>query len=204
MQVNKESDSIDSNQTLAKPGAGIPYLERKVLGLAVRLISKFKSREHFEVMFRKEAEKIGVLVEENEGSKLTKRVLIDRFAGIEDSSRDWSVLMTIDHLNIVNCGLSQLIMLLTGSVEEFTECDLKEVKIEEVKPSSDVGLEVIKLFKLQSKKVADSLSEVGDLDGSHTHIHPWFGRMNAKQWFALLAIHMGLHRKQIEKILSQQ
>ncbi|MBX2861154.1 MAG: hypothetical protein KTR14_07960, partial [Vampirovibrio sp.] len=38
--------------------------------------------------------------------KLTQKILINRFRGIEDSSRHWSVLMTISHLLITGEGVA--------------------------------------------------------------------------------------------------
>ena len=34
------------------------------------------------------------------------------------------------------------------------------------------------------------------------HAHPWFGPLDAAGWHAMAAMHMGIHRKQIERILS--
>lgn len=39
-------------------------------------------------------------------------VLIDRVVGIEDSSRYWSVFMVLDHLRIVDEGMTQIIQAL--------------------------------------------------------------------------------------------
>jgi hypothetical protein len=40
-------------------------------------------------------------------------VLIDRVVGLEDSSRYWTVFMVLDHLRIVDEGISQIIKTLT-------------------------------------------------------------------------------------------
>jgi len=37
------------------------------------------------------------------------RVLIDRLPGLEDSSRCWSVWMTLDHLRITNAAFAEVI-----------------------------------------------------------------------------------------------
>ena len=49
------------------------------------------------------------------------------------------------------------------------------------------------------EKTAGSLV---DLDLAATHDHPWFGPMTPKGWYGLAAVHMGIHRKQIEMILE--
>ncbi len=198
MQMKSEAES----KQLEAPGAGIPWLEKKLIHLALSLLAMFKDKDALADLFLTESDKMITLVEQFEDEELTKRVLIDRLRGIEDSSRDWSAMMTLEHLNIVNDGLIGVITTLLNT--EGTGEDLPVVKIEDVKPSEDAGVEMIDAFALNNQEVLDRLVKIHSIRSSATHYHPWFGEFNAKQWMCLMAVHMKLHRKQIEKILDGQ
>ena len=183
---------------LEKPGAGVPWFERQLIHLALKLLSVMRDKDTLADLFLTESDKIISLVEQFEDEDLTKRVLIDRLRGIEDSSRDWSAMMTLEHLNIVNTGLMGIIRTLLHPKGG----QLPAVKIENVKPSEDAGVEMIDAFALNNQKVLKQLVQIKSMEPSATHPHPWFGEFKAKHWLCLLAVHMKLHRKQIEKILA--
>jgi hypothetical protein len=71
----------------------------------------------------------------------TVRVLINRIAGIEDSSRYWSVFIVLDHLRIVDEGITRIVEELTND-RPFA----REVRIQDVKPSIDAGPNVVDRF----------------------------------------------------------
>mgnify|MGYP000504177728 CR=1 FL=1 len=66
----------------------------------------------------------------------------------------------------------------------------------------DAGVEMIDAFALNNQEVLEKLVKIQSMKPSKTHHHPWFGEFSAKQWLCLMAVHMKLHRKQIEKILD--
>ncbi len=182
---------------LEAPGAGLPATERFIMGKVVPLILRFVSRESFSKLFKSELVKINTLVaslSEDEGSK---RVLIDRIRGIEDSSRHWSVHMTLHHLHIVNSSIM-------GVIRKLSRGEKPEVivKIKDVKPDPESGLESLVAFQKSAELLTKAVAGVEDLDTELTHDHPWFGPFNAKRWHSLSAIHMRIHRIQIEKIIE--
>jgi hypothetical protein len=91
------------------PGAGLPKLELFI----GRLLFFFKrhtgTRASFNVRFLRERTRIGQLVQACEPGLLSRPVLITRARGMEDSSRHWSVLMTLDHLRIVHREMARII-----------------------------------------------------------------------------------------------
>jgi len=196
MQANDEA----KKNRLEAPGAGIPWVERKLIHAALKVLTLMKDKDALADLFLTESDKMIILVEQFEDEDLTKRVLIDRLRGIEDSSRDWSAMMVLDHLNIVNKGLIGVITTLLN--KEETGQNLPEIKIEDVKPSEDAGVEMIDAFALNNQEVLEKLVKIQSMKPSKTHHHPWFGEFSAKQWLCLMAVHMKLHRKQIEKILD--
>ncbi len=86
---------------LAQPGAGIPLIERLIGGTVFAFRRRRGTREGFVQAFSHERSQIHRLIESHDKSALGKRVLIPRLRGLEDSSRHWSVYMTLDHLRIV-------------------------------------------------------------------------------------------------------
>jgi hypothetical protein len=56
-------------------------------------------------LFQRETEKILELVQTTPIKQAGTPVLIKRVTGIEDSSRNWSLYMVLDHLRIVDNGL---------------------------------------------------------------------------------------------------
>lgn len=183
-----------------EPGAGVSLFDRKLIHVALKVLSVLKDKDALADLFLTESDKMITLVEQFEDEDLTKRVLIDSMRGIEDSSRDWSAMMTLEHLNTVNKGLIGIITTLLNPEGG----QLPEVKIEDVKPSEDAGVEMIDAFAINNQDVLDRLVKIHSMKPSATHHHPWLGEFNAKQWLCLMALHMKLHRKQIEKILGGQ
>src|SRR4051794_8680829 len=92
----------DLEPRLAPPGAGLPVPELFI----ARLLFAFRrwngSREAFNTRFESERRAISELLKECDPEAAARRVLIQRPRGLEDSSRYWSVWMTLDHLRIVN------------------------------------------------------------------------------------------------------
>src|SRR5262245_52115078 len=90
----------DPQAQLQPPGAGLPAFELFVSRAGLRLLKLFVSREGASRWFRTEADRVLALARSLDPADATRRVLIPRLAGLEDSSRYWSVCMTLEHLCI--------------------------------------------------------------------------------------------------------
>lgn len=187
----------DPHPPLAPPGAGIPTVERLVGG-AIFAFNRWRgSRERFAAQFAVERAAIADLCRGRDGGLLKRRVLIPRLRGLEDSSRFWSVWMTLDHLRIVNGEIARVIEDLTnGRVPEG------RVSTAAVKPSADVGPEVLPAHERACDRLVDVAASRPTLRTSVRHAHPWFGPLDAAGWHAMAAMHMGIHRAQIARILA--
>ncbi len=182
---------------LAAPGAGIPLLERligKMIFTARRLAG---NRDSFNRRIVREREFIRRLVESCDPASLGKRVLIKRLPGLEDSSRYWSVLMTLDHLRIVNTQLVEVFERLPQGKLPDHEADTAAVK-----PSAEVRHEVIGSYETSCDALLTAIAAVPDLKTRTRYRHPWFGPMDAYAWHSLAGGHMGIHRVQIERIIE--
>jgi hypothetical protein len=182
---------------LEPPGAGVPRLERALIGSGVRAAARFVSKDRLTAMFRNEAERAIALARGLSDDQGRKRVLVDRFIGIEDSSRHWSVYMTIEHLVIINSAIAAwLPQLYSGTVVGT------EVTIEEAKPVPEAGPEQLDDLANLVERYTDIVDKLGNLRAGVTLLHPWFGPLSAAQWHALATIHNSTHRRQIERIAS--
>ena len=187
---------------LAAAGAGLPPLERLVSRAALTVFAATVSREAVLKRFRTEVQRAIDLVQPLSTEVATRRVLIPRPLGLEDSSRYWSPCMTLEHLVIVNLGIAGIIRGLCAADDSKPQGQsLTEVRIEDVKPSEDAGPEQIDRLRKAAEVYTKTVSHPLSLKTTARHPHPWFGPMDAAHWHALAAVHCGLHRRQIVSIL---
>lgn len=182
---------------LAAPGAGLPFVELMVSRVAFALGRRMMSRAAATAKFDREA---ALILERAEGvgpEFAARQVLIDRVRGIEDSSRNWSVWMTLDHLVIVDRSIISII-------EHLVQERLlnSSVSIAAVKPEPKQTIEVIKNFCHATEDYAERIDQLPSLESRARHEHPWFGPLNAHGWHVLAALHHEIHRKQIERIIA--
>ncbi|MFP4062176.1 MAG: DinB family protein, partial [Halochromatium sp.] len=180
---------------LEQPGAGIGWFERKLLGASIRAAARFYGKDRLTRMFRDEAERAMATARRLSEAQGRERVRIERFFGIEDSSRDWSVYMTLEHLVIVNTAIAAILpQLYSGRVVGT------EIAIEDVKPVPEAGPEQLDDFAALVERYTDIVDKLGNLRAGARLPHPWFGSLSAAQWHALATIHTSTHRRQIERI----
>ncbi len=182
---------------LAAPGAGLPKGELVVARLLFALRQRTGTPRSFNARFLKERALIRTLLVPCNHESGAYRVLIRRLPGLEDSSRYWSVWMTLDHLRIVNCELARVIGALTNGIVPKGQASTAAVK-----PSQVVTVDVIANFEKSCDALLATVAAAPDLNTEARFSHPWFGPLNAAGWHALAGIHMGIHRVQIERILK--
>ncbi len=186
---------MTSSQTLQPPGAGLPFFEIALLKPLFKARCALMSQEAASALFRSETEKILRLVRNTPIKQAGIPVLIKRVRGIEDSSRNWSIYMVLDHLRIVDEGIARFVEALTrGEVPGHV------TRIKEVKPSLDAGPQSIEDFTDAVEAYEATIKRLGKLGRSTRHAHAWFGPLTAHEWHCLAGVHQGLHRQQIERI----
>ncbi len=182
---------------LDQPGAGLPPSEIFFLNAVFKTASVFVSDQRALRMFQREADTIMEIATTIDVDLASRPVLIPRLQGIEDSSRHWSVLMTIDHLNIVNSEILNVITALQKNETVGTVVDVAAYK-----PNPDVGIEVIDQFQSMNDRYQEMVQQHKPLKSMARHDHPWFGGLDGHLWHCLAAAHMRIHRRQIRKILA--
>ncbi len=188
-----------SEPTLEVPGAGLPAIELCVGRILFRLKCRWGKREAFISRFREERAAIRTLVDSCDEPRRSERVLIRRLRGLEDSSRYWSVWMTLDHLRITNLAFA-------GSIRSLTHGWVPEgqASTAAVKPDPRVAAEIEEDYERSCDLLLSVIEKSGDLKTTPRYPHPWFGPLNAFEWLALASMHLGIHRAQIAAILSGQ
>jgi hypothetical protein len=182
---------------LAPPGAGLPALEHLIARVLFGLRRKTGSRASFTAKFQHERAKIRALLGSVDAESGARHVLIARCRGLEDSSRHWSVWMTLDHLRIVNLEMARVISNLASGLVPPGAASTAAVK-----PSLDADASVVADYEASCDTLLATAAAVPDLNTAARFAPPWFGEMNASDWYALAGGHMGIHRTQIERIVA--
>ncbi|HSY42963.1 MAG TPA: DinB family protein [Candidatus Acidoferrum sp.] len=182
---------------LAPPGAGLPKIEL----FAARALFAWRqmrgNRDFFTADFQREREAIRALVRSCDAESGARRVLIDRVAGLEDSSRNWSVWMTLEHLRIMHTGISRTIGALAKGVVPPGKASTAAVK-----PAPDITEAVVAEYEKSCDKFLETVAAIPNLKTTARFTHPWFGPLDAAGWHSMTGYHLAIHRQQIERILK--
>lgn len=183
---------MDDKVLLAPPGAGLPPLELWVSRAGFGALRNTLNRRQIEGWLRSETRKVLAIAEKLSPEQMKRKVLIPRPTGLEDSSRNWSAAMVLQHLVIVDTGIGELIAALAQK-QTFG----REVRIAEVKPNPDAGREQLELLDDALKTYIDRVAAVENLRTAGRHAHPWFGPSDGHGWHTLTALHTMIHRRQL-------
>ena len=99
---------------------------------------------------------------------------------MEDSSRYWSVFMTLDHLRIVNLAVA-------GTIRALGKGELPDrvAGTADVKPDPTADITAIGEFERSCELFSKCAQQVPDSKTPKRFDHPWFGPMDAAGWHAL-------------------
>lgn len=186
---------------LQEPGAGLPWLEGKLLRFFMPKVAKKSTWEECQEKFLYQTKKIEEIIRSLTPERLNTPILIPRLKGLEDSSRFWSIAMTVDHLRITAPGMTHVILGLCQGTKPDREIRVKDVKPPE-KTSTPQPLAdqfVMEMLSLNEKLLNPSINR----ESSTTGKHPWFGEITAKQWNWVIGAHQSLHRQQMMEILRR-
>ncbi|MEZ0299733.1 MAG: hypothetical protein ACAI35_25035 [Candidatus Methylacidiphilales bacterium] len=180
---------------LDAPGAGLPALEHMIANMLFSWSCLSGSQAGFTRAFQAERERVVALARLCDSESGARRVLIRRLPGLEDSSRYWSVFMTLEHLCLMHEGISRAITSLGNDVVPSIKASTAAIK-----PSPNVDERTIEKFERSCDKVLKTAESLPSLRTKVRYEHPWFGALDAYGWYAMAPFHLRLHRKQIEVI----
>lgn len=181
---------------LDPPGAGLPKVELVIARALMAWRGRRATRAGVNALFARERDAIRALTHPLDAAAATQRVLIPRLRGMEDSSRYWSVWMTLDHLRLIHSTIRQTIAALVQGV-----VPPGKISTAAVKPSPNVDASVVAAYEKSCDDLLATAAAAPDLKTRARHEHPWFGPLDAARWHMLAAGHLGIHRAQIEHIL---
>jgi hypothetical protein len=192
------NSTVEIEPQLAPPGAGLPAMELMLARAWFAWRRLTRNPAFFNARFNEERARIRALWHGLDTDTAARRVLIERLRGLEDSSRYWSVWMTLDHLRLVHRGLTRVISALAKGTTPSGQASTAAVK-----PSPQVTASVVREYEKSCDDLMAVVAGAGDLKTRVRYPHPWFGPLDAAGWHALAAGHMGIHRVQIEGILRR-
>ena len=182
---------------LAPPGAGLPKIELMVARALFAWRQMRGNRDFFTANFKREREAVRALVRDCDAESGARRVLIDRVPGLEDSSRYWSVWMTLEHLRIIHTGITRTIGALAKGVVPPGKASTAAVK-----PKPDISEAVVGEYEKSCDKLLETVAAISNLKTTARFAHPWFGPLDAAGWHAMAGTHLAIHREQIKRILK--
>jgi hypothetical protein len=183
---------------LEAPGAGLPFFQGLMLRYLVGpFVAGRANRERNEEAFNRLHEKMAKLVIETPAELRSVPILVPPQRGLEDSSRYWSMIMTLEHVLIVGEGIKGIIGKLASGVSPGLAISTATVKpLGQGDPD-----EIWRRFQVFSQTcMVDMAPLVQKADLRVTQSHPWFGPFNALQWHWLLSAHGAIHYQQLKRI----
>lgn len=187
--------------TLAPPGAGVPFFQRLYFRYFLApFVAKKSDWDKNTGLFMALHKKLLATVEAMGPEQRVTPVLVPPQPGLEDSSRFWSPIMVLEHLNIVNRAFLELIVSLSQGVAPDFKADTARVKPTGNMPADQVIADFVSFNEALPAALA---SRVADTGNQVTFMHPWFGPMNVLQWQWVLAAHMAIHLRQMREIVKR-
>jgi hypothetical protein len=191
-----QTETAQITPSLAPPGAGIPFYQTILLRLFVRpFIAAKSSPEASKKIFDIATAKIMKELDGLTALQLNKKILVPPQAGLEDSSRFWSISMVLEHLAIVGRKLCMVVEALSHDIAINEKADIAKLKPFGEIPAAD-SIEDFKKFASEEFSKLQVLKP----QSKNKFKHPWFGDMTAAEWYWLIGVHQGLHLKQIRAI----
>lgn len=192
-----EAELQAQNIKLQPPGAGLPLLDWLVARYYIfpfHICGKTKE-EAIDITVSAGQDCLDIVREL--GADANKQVLIRPLKGLEDSSRNWSAAMTIEHLIIVHGAM--LMVMQTLCAHKTID---RVVGTADVKPTGAMSAdEVIAEYDKMLKEYPAQIAALSDMKNkNYKHKHPWFGAMSADQWMCTNAQHTRIHRQQLKEI----
>lgn len=186
---------------LQPPGAGVPLPERLILRFFLGpFVAKRSNWEQNWQKFDSLNQKIFRLLDGLTTHQLQQKILVPPQRGLEDSSRDWSAAMVLEHLIIVGSVQKTAIIALSRGVVPDQKASTAAVK-----PKGGVdGLQQLEAYKAFLADVRASVDMVREaaLKTNLAYAHPWFGPCNPLQWQWLYAAHTAIHYQQLKEIVK--
>lgn len=197
---------MTNSPKLAPPGAGLPpfemFLQRYIFfPIFVKSVGYGKALEYFE----EEGKLIRAAVEGISLDKRDRPILVPRLPAIEDSSRNWSATMVLEHLIIVGDRIALVAQSLAAGQVPPGKADTAAVKPEGAYDGGNILAkydDFVRRYRDIVSPIVEARRSTRTVSGAKFD-HPWFGPMDEHQWIVLGAIHQRIHRRQLAEIIKR-
>lgn len=180
---------------LQPPGTPLPLWQRLFLKWIVKRKIEKRPSEEWLIQFQTLTGKIQKRVMDSP-SKETP-VLVPPIIGLEDSSRYWSPYQVVEHLNIVQKIMAELIQ----EISNGKDCTRK-LGTAELKPSASPA-NPLGPYQEFSQVTAPQLWEIfRQSKPGGKALHPWFGWLTINGWMNILIGHASVHYRQLKEMQS--
>ena len=105
--------------------------------------------------------------------------------------------MTLDHLRIVHHEINRVIAALVQGNLPAGQASTAAVKPRDVHDPA-----IVVSYEHSCELLQTTINDAPDLHTALRFPHPWFGPLDAAGWHALAGTHLGIHRRQIERIVA--
>lgn len=199
MKTANADRAIEESLPNLKPsGPGLPGLESIVFRfIGVPLGSVVLGRASAEKMFLQEGERLLYATQDVDKWLLDQRVHVRRVPGMVEASCQWSMEQLVEHTITTGEAIANTLRgLLEGPVSHDDE------NVVHGNPAGGGREEIRKNLRDFLTRFSDEFAGV-PFPRTRLARHPWFGNLNAGQWFRLAAINNLVHRVHGERILDR-
>lgn len=127
-------------------------------------------------------------------------VRVPPMLGVDEDMRDWSFFMILEHNVIINRNISTVVQRLARGEKHCAPQDFDPKR--DVMPSANAGEEQIKAFQASVEIYLEKVARLPRLRSTPTSLHPIFGELNAHGWHCMFGLHLELHCRQAEAVIS--
>lgn len=174
----------------------ITFMELGISRLSFGLCRRLSSRAIASARFKREATRILAQAQKLDAALAAKQVFVERIKGLEENCRHWSLLMTLDHLAMINTAVLTIVESLLQNIPLAPNFSRAEAK-----PKLEQSIFTIERFRKITEQYLERVDRAPTLHSTIKHTHHQFGPLDAHGWHCLAGIHQQVHRKQIERIV---
>lgn len=158
----------------------------------------FQNKESATAKIRREVEKLLALVQGLTAEEKKARKDVGRMPGVDEDMQDWSALMILEHMTLVNRASTELMDVLVAEKMPIVETDVKNA----FTPHADAGEEWIAALRESADAYLEKVEGLQYLKTRSKFAHPVFGKINAFQAHCFSGVHHAMHRKQLERLIE--
>jgi hypothetical protein len=175
-------------------------MSNPVIKAVIRTRFLLTSRERASGIIRTSAEAYLRLAQHFDETRGGLTACVPAMIGVDPEMRGWSFFQILEHNTIVNRSIGATVKALALGTE-LSGPALINPKTD-VLPKGPSGPEQLEAFQGSVEEYLSLVATLPSLRGTGETLHPVFGSFDAHKWHCMFGLHLGLHLRQAEKVLS--